>query len=64
MNQSTKEYEEREIVKLDDGRIYKGMWIKGEDVMEGRGILIWAGGSRFDGYFENNGVGSYGRLIT
>ena len=40
------------------------MWVKGEDVMEGRGILIYAGGSRFDGYFENNGVGSYGRLIT
>ena len=47
----------------DDGMHYEGEWIVGTQVKEGRGVLLWPNGSRYEGMFKINYQGGKGRLI-
>jgi hypothetical protein len=38
----------------DDGMHYEGEWIVGTQVKEGRGVLLWPNGSRYEGMFKIN----------
>lgn len=53
------------ITMLENGSKYEGEWLKtsGEEVRDGRGVLIWLDGSRYEGYWRDNQANGRGRLI-
>jgi hypothetical protein len=54
-NDQKLQLEKRPFFKIDqDGSHYEGEWIVGTKIREGRGILIWPDGSRYEGYFKQD----------
>jgi hypothetical protein len=52
-NDSRAQLDKRPLCKIDeDGSHYEGEWIVGTKTREGRGILLWPDGSRYEGYFK------------
>ena len=41
------------VVSLENGAIYQGEWVINTSIREGRGIIIWKNGSRYDGFFKD-----------
>lgn len=48
--------------KLPGGCWYEGEWIG--DYKDGRGILKWPDGQRFEGFFVNNMSEGFGRYVS
>ena len=55
--------EKRSMVRLESGHKYDGTWIRGKNIMYGKGTLIYPDGSIYDGWFKNNYPHGFGRLI-
>ena len=51
------------MIMLDNGTKYEGEWLKNTHIRDGRGIQIWAEGSRYDGNWKDNKAFGMGRLI-
>lgn len=47
---------------VKDGAKYSGQVVD-ENVREGKGVLIWPDGSRYDGYWKDDRANGRGRLI-
>jgi hypothetical protein len=48
---------------MENGAIFQGEWDTVSNLRDGRGIVIWKNGSRYDGYFKNGKANGYGRII-
>ena len=46
--------EKKPLLLLENGAKYEGEWLKGLEIRDGRGVQIWADGSRYEGYWRNN----------
>ena len=47
---------------MRDGSVYSGE-VVGDNVREGRVMVIWSDGSRYDGYWREDKANGRGRLI-
>lgn len=45
------------------GATYEGQWIVGKDTRQGKGVLVWPDGSRYEGFWIDNQAWGHGRLI-
>jgi len=45
--------------------VYQGEWLtlEGQDLRDGRGVQIWANGSRYDGFWKEGMAHGRGRLV-
>ncbi len=48
--------------QLDNGAVYIGEWNQ-EGMRQGKGIQIWADGSKYEGFWKNDMANGKGRLI-
>lgn len=46
---------------LKTGAKYKGQWLNNKK--QGRGVMTWPDGSRFDGYWSKDQANGHGRMI-
>jgi len=53
----------RSIVEMENGAIYQGEWDSQSNLRDGRGIVIWSNGSRYDGFFLNGKANGRGRIV-
>ena len=47
-----------------NGYLYLGQWRIGENVVEGRGVIVYGHGALYEGYVKNNETTGYGRRIS
>eukprot|EP00831_Metopus_contortus_P047076 TRINITY_DN378_c0_g1_i2.p1 TRINITY_DN378_c0_g1~~TRINITY_DN378_c0_g1_i2.p1 ORF type:complete len:205 (-),score=55.59 TRINITY_DN378_c0_g1_i2:130-744(-) len=57
------ERELRELQKLEEGGQYYGFWNVVSNERDGKGVMVWADGSRYDGFWKNNRANGRGRLL-
>ena len=55
--------EKRDVVITETGARYDGEWLKGTQIRQGRGKVVWPDGSTYEGYWANNKANGKGRLI-
>ena len=48
---------------VGDGNLYEGQRDADLDIPAGRGVQIWADGSRYDGFWRMGRQNGYGRLV-
>ena len=60
----SKDLENRKQYELGDGRVYEGQWIIGTSIREGKGRLLAADGTIYEGWFKQNKAHGRGRCIT
>eukprot|EP00347_Sterkiella_histriomuscorum_P018187 403346458 len=51
------------FVSLEDGRNYKGQWLKRKELKDGLGIMFWPDGTKYEGQFQNDYQTGYGRKL-
>ena len=54
------------MTQLPNGDKYQGNWVEGKegvDVIQGKGVYVYANGSEFFGYFYNQKIVGDGRII-
>lgn len=56
-------YEAKPMVKLACGSTYQGQWLKKKNTIQGKGLMIYADGSIYEGLFLNNLPHGMGRRI-
>jgi hypothetical protein len=44
----------RDSVEYENGSIYYGEWCSKTDQRHGRGFMLWADGSKYEGYWQND----------
>lgn len=55
--------EYRECILFQNGAQYEGEWNINTGERDGRGVQVWADGSRYEGYWKNDKANGRGRLI-
>lgn len=55
--------EKREFKILKDMSKYEGQWLVGSKVRHGQGMLTWADGSIYEGWWSHDKANGHGRLI-
>lgn len=55
--------EKRNITQIGDKTYYIGQWRTGQDVKEGRGVLV-KDGSIYEGFWKNDTENGVGRFIN
>lgn len=53
----------KKMIDIGDGNKYEGQWDVELDAPSGRGIQVWADGSRYEGFWKHGKQNGYGRLI-
>ena len=53
----------RDIQKIDETGQYLGFWDEEANQRDGKGVMIFTNGSRYDGYWNKNKTNGRGRLI-
>lgn len=48
---------------MDNGAIFQGEWDSKTNLRDGKGIVIWNNGTRYDGFFLKGKANSFGRII-
>ena len=48
---------------MEDGSIFQGEWDTKTNLRDGKGIIIWKNGARYDGFFLKGKANCYGRII-
>ena len=54
---------EKDVKNFEDGARYKGEWLDGTHIKEGKGMVIYADGSVYEGYWKNDYRHGPGRYI-
>lgn len=62
-NQIDFKREMRPVIPLGNGFMYQGEWDKKSNLRDGKGVMIWPNGSRYDGWWANDVACGYGRLV-
>ena len=57
------EREERETEILENNAKFRGEWLVGETIRQGKGMQIWPDGSIYEGYWRDDKANGRGRLI-
>ena len=55
--------EDRPEEMLENAAKYKGEWLLGSNIRQGRGMQVWPDGSMYEGYWRENKANGNGRLI-
>ena len=55
--------EDRPEETLENAARYKGEWLVGTNIRQGRGMQVWPDGSMYEGYWRDNKANGKGRLI-
>ena len=63
MKELKPDLEDRPVEILPNGTKYKGQWIKGTEIREGKGTAIKPDGTMYEGWWKNNQACGRGRLI-
>ena len=53
----------RDITELENGAKYQGEWDSQTNLRDGRGVVIWANGTRYDGFFKQGKANGRGRIV-
>lgn len=48
---------------LENGARFKGEWLVGSEIRQGKGTQTWPDGSMYEGYWSENKANGQGRLI-
>ena len=48
---------------LENGARFKGEWLVGSEIRQGKGTQTWPDGSMYEGYWADNKANGKGRLI-
>lgn len=48
---------------MENGAIYQGEWDKRTNLRDGRGIVVWENGTRYDGFFLRGKANGRGRIV-
>jgi len=59
----TRQVQWRDMVKYENGVLYKGEWVKDEEIWEGNGILVQLDESVYEGQLRRGKPHGHGRMI-